>query len=70
VTVVIQPVNLRADPSIDHSWANMGPQLTLLVKSKMHGKAVLHRTFQGKKDRIEAAGDPHSRGVGDESIVT
>jgi hypothetical protein len=39
--------------------------VTLLVKSKTREKAVLHRTFEGQRDRIHSAGDPHSHGVGD-----
>jgi hypothetical protein len=34
--------------------------LTLLVKSKTRGIAVLHRTFEERRDRINAAGGPRS----------
>src|SRR5882724_7374037 len=37
----------------------------LLVKSKMRGKAVLHTTFEGHRDRVPSSGDIHSYGLGD-----
>src|SRR4029077_19657520 len=37
----------------------------LLVKSKTRGKAVLHTTFEGHRDRVPSSGDMHSYGLGD-----
>jgi hypothetical protein len=45
--------------------ANVKDVVTLLVKSKTRGKASLHRMFEGQRDCLHAAGDPHSYGVGD-----
>ena len=39
--------------------------VTLLVKSKTGGKAILYRMFEGPRDCLHAAGDPRSYGVGD-----
>ena len=39
-------------------------RLTLLVKSKTGGKAILYRMFEGPRDCLHAAGDPRSYGVG------
>jgi hypothetical protein len=36
---------------------------TLLVKSKTRGKAVLHTTFEGHRDRVPSSGDIHSYGA-------
>jgi hypothetical protein len=39
--------------------------VTLLGKSKTRGKAVLHRPFEGTRDRRHSPHDTHARGVGD-----
>ena len=39
--------------------------VTLLVKSRTRGKAVLHRTFEGQRDHIDSTGDTQSPGVED-----
>jgi hypothetical protein len=44
--------------------AQTSPRLTLLVKSKTGGKAILYRMFEGPRDCLHAAGDPRSYGVG------
>jgi hypothetical protein len=45
----------------DQTW----PRLTLLVKSKTRGKAVLPRTCERQGDRVHSFGDTHAHGVGD-----
>src|SRR5688500_7820214 len=53
--------------SLASTWssAQTWPRPTLLVKSKMHGKAVLHTRCEGQSDQGHASGDTHSHGVGD-----
>jgi hypothetical protein len=39
--------------------------VTLLVKSKTRGKAVLHTMFEGQRNRVHSPGEAYSHGVGD-----
>ena len=40
-------------------------RVTLLGKSKTRGKAVVHTTLEGQRERIHFSGDTHSHGVRD-----
>jgi hypothetical protein len=42
--------------------------LTLLVKSKTRGKAVLQSTFDGQSDQGHASGEAHAHSVGDQLL--
>jgi hypothetical protein len=43
--------------------AQTAPKETLLVKSKPHGKAVVHTTFEGQRHRALSPAETHSHDV-------
>jgi hypothetical protein len=55
----------HSPPGLDTLREQTGPRQTLLVNAKTYGKAVLHMTFEGRRDQSHASGDTYSRGFGD-----